>query len=165
MFNKNQILNDPLPFILSVITFFIILFIIYIFIRLIHSTIKEKKELKTYEITLPRSGDGKNFLFCPKGCDRSVCKEKNTKEGHCQYDFQCQYCEDRHTHQFYVGGNYENERKIIPTLEQPKIKDDDFEQLNKDIKENNQYVKELNKEIKRENDLSMAMQQRIFQQH
>jgi hypothetical protein len=95
------------------------------------------------------------FLNCPHGCERGVCKDKkqgeNRVKDHCQFDFQCQYCEDRHTHQFYVGGNYENERKIIPTLEQPKIKDDDFEQLNKDIKENNQYVRELNKEIKKFN--------------
>ena len=153
MFNKNQILNDPLPFILSVITFFIILFIIYIFIRLIHSTIKEKKELKVYEITLPRSGDGKNFLFCPKGCDRSVCKDKNTKEGHCQYDFQCQYCEDRHTHQFYVGGNYENETKIIPTYEQNPIREEDIPPLNKDIEENNKYVNLLNEKIRKYNNI------------
>ncbi len=102
---------------------------------------------------MPRSGDGKNFLLCPKGCDRSMCKEKNTKEGHCQYDFQCQYCEDRHTHQFYVGGNYENETKIIPTYEQNPIREEDISPLNKDIEENNKYVNQLNEKIRQYNNI------------
>lgn len=158
MFNKNQILKEPLNFVGSVIIFFLIMVVIYVFIRLIHGTIQQNKMIKKYDIVMPRQGDGRNFIACPIGCERGVCinKNKEGKIGTCQYDFQCQYCEDKITKQFYVGGNYENEKKIIPTYEQPKIRDDDFDILNKDIEKNNDYVKKLNEEIQKENNIIMA---------
>ncbi len=158
--SSNSIFENPLQFVISVIIFFLVLLVIYIFIRLIQQTMQQNKMIKQYEIKMPRQGDGRNFIRCPIGCLRGVCvdKEKNKegKIGICQYDFQCQYCEDVGTGQFYVGGNYENEKKIIPTYEQKQIRDDDFDRLNQDIQKNNDYVKKLNEEIQKENDLAMA---------
>lgn len=156
--NSNSILDDPLYFIISMIILVLVMVIIYIFVRLIQQTIKENQLIKKYEIVLPRQGDGRNFIKCPVGCQRGVCVDKNKegKIGFCQYDFQCQYCEDERTGQFYVGGNYANEKKIIPTYEQKEIRDDDFDRLNKDIQKNNEYVKKLNEEIQKENDKAMA---------
>ncbi len=144
---------------LYLILFIIIFIIIYYFINLIIKTIEEKKNIKKYTVVLPKSGDGTNFLYCPNGCKRGVCglKLKNYDEeskpiqGDCQYDFECQYCEDKDTHQFYVGGNYDNQIKIIPTYQQPEIKRDDLSLLNQDIKENNNYIHKLNEKIKYEN--------------
>ena len=157
---KINILDNPLDFVISIIVFVLILIVIYVFIRLIQQTMQQNQMIKKYEIAMPRQGDGRNFIKCPIGCRRGVCleKEKNKdgKIGICQYDFQCQYCEDDKTGQFYVGGNYENEKKIIPTYEQKQIRDDDFDRLNQDIQKNNDYIKKLNEEIQKENDLAMA---------
>jgi hypothetical protein len=71
------------------------------------------------------------------------------------YNFQCQYCEDRNTHQFYVGANFENEQKIIPTYSQKEIRSEDVFPLNKDIQNNNEYIKQLNKKIREGNEQRM----------
>ncbi len=155
-----SILDDPLHFITSLLILFFVIVLIYIFVRLIQDTIRQNEIIKKYEITTPHQGDGKNFIKCPIGCSRGVCvdKEKNKegKIGICQYDFQCQYCEDAGTGQFYVSGNYDNQKKIIPTYEQKEIREDDFDRLNQDIQKNNDYVKKLNEEIQKENDIAMA---------
>lgn len=157
---KQNIFKNPLDFIISVIIFFLVMVVIYIFIRLIQQTMKQNQMIKKYEITMPRQGDGRNFIKCPIGCQRGICvdKEKNKegKIGICQFDFQCQYCEDGATGQFYVGGNYANEKKIIPTYEQKVVRDDDMDRLNNDIQKNNEYVKKLNEEIQKENDKAIA---------
>ncbi len=156
--NYNSQQNQWIKVFLYFLLFIIILLIIYYFISLILKTNQEKIELKKYDIiNMPKQGDGKNFLNCPIGCERGVCtlKEKNKKQkpsnNECQYDFECQYCEDKKTKQFYVGGNYQNEIKIIPTYEQPKINKDDLSLLNKDINENNLYIHKLNEKIRYEN--------------
>ena len=157
---SNSIFNDPLHFITSLLILFFVIILIYIFVRLIQDTIRQNEIIKKYEIVMPRQGDGKNFIKCPIGCSRGVCvdKEKNKegKIGICQYDFQCQYCEDGSTGQFYVDGNYDHEKKIIPTYEQKEIREDDMDRLNQDIQKNNEYVKKLNEEIQKENDITMA---------
>jgi hypothetical protein len=154
----NSIFDNPLHFVISIIILFLVMVVIYIFIRLIQQTMKQNQMIKKYEIVMPRQGDGRNFIKCPIGCHRGVCVDKNKegKIGFCQFDFQCQYCEDGATGQFYVGGNYENEKKIIPTYEQKVVRDDDMDRLNKDIETNNEYVKKLNEEIQKENDRAMA---------
>ncbi len=143
--------------ILYLLLFIVLFYIIYIFVKLLIKTNKESNIIKKYDLILPKEGDGKNFLDCPKGCKRGVCelKEKHKKEkplkGECQYDFECQYCEDTHTKQFYVGGNYDNQIKIIPTYEQKEIRKDDLSLLNQDIEKNNIYIHKLNEKIKYEN--------------
>lgn len=131
-----------------------VVIILYLFFTLLKNKMKEDKEMKKYFILKEaKTGDGKNFLDCPLGCDRGICKTKDSKNmNHCQYNFQCQYCEDRNTHQFYVGANFENEQKIIPTYSQKEIRSEDVFPLNKDIQNNNEYIKQLNKKIREGNE-------------
>ncbi len=157
--NQNNSNNSKnwIKVILYIFLFIIIFFIIYVLIKLILKTNKESNIIKKYDIILPKEGDGKNFLNCPKGCKRGICelKEKNKsvkpEKGDCQYDFECQYCEDNNTGQFYVGGNFDNQIKIIPTYEQKDNSKDDLSLLNQDIEKNNIYVHKLNEKIKYEN--------------
>ena len=131
-----------------------VIVILYLFFTLLKDKIKEEKEMKKYFILKDyKTGDGTNFLDCPLGCNRGICETKNSKDKkHCQYNFQCQYCEDRNTHQFYVGANFENEQKIIPTYTQPEVRSEDVFPLNRDIHDNNEYIRQLNKKIKEENE-------------
>ncbi len=139
------------------ITLFIILliilsFILYMFFNLIQKTLNESNLImKVYDIQLPKQGDGKNFLLCPNGCDRGICTNKQDSKDNCLFNFQCQYCEDQKTGQFYVSGNYQNELKILPTYNQKEIRTDDFDLLNQDIKKNNEYIRQLNEKIKEQN--------------
>ncbi len=158
--NSSNVNTSPKQWIqvlLYLILFIIIFIIIYFFIQLIVKSYNESKLIKKYNIILPKQDNGKNFKYCPIGCKRGICglKEKHKTEKplpkECQYDFECQYCEDRNTHQFYVGGNYENQIKIIPTYEQKEIRKDDLSLLNHDIEKNNIYIHKLNKKIKYEN--------------
>ncbi len=152
--------SNTFSFYLEKITLFFLLliilcFIIYFFVKLIQKTLNESNLImKVYDFQLPKQGDGKNFLLCPLGCKRGICENKINNKDNCLFDFQCQYCEDRESGQFYVSSNYQNQFKIIPTYSQKEIRTDDFDILNEDIKKNNEYVRQLNLKIKDQNNIN-----------
>ncbi len=142
---------------ISNIAVFVVVILILCFIgNYIMKVVKEKEdaELKKYTITMPVKGNGQNMNNCPRGCVRGACKHKNNnnnKLSHmCTFDYQCQYCNDRKTNMFYVSGDYENEKEIVPKYaehQQPT----ELDNLNNSIKNNNVYINELNSAIKKMN--------------
>ena len=94
-----------------------------------------------------------NYSFhgtsCPKGCVRGVCNKSSSDEDKdsCKYDFQCDYCKDNKTDQFYIDLN--NNREIIPLYYTSKNMDkDDIYKLNDMINKNNKYIQALDEKIK-----------------
>lgn len=144
---------------ISNIAVFVVVILILCFIgNYIMKVVKEKEdaELKKYTITMPVKGNGQNMNNCPRGCVRGACKHKNNNNNNklshmCTFDYQCQYCNDRKTNMFYVSGDYENEKEIVPKYaehQQPT----ELDNLNNSIKNNNVYINELNSAIKKMND-------------
>ena len=138
MNNKNNKKNINILFILLAIVIIIIIFVsIFIF------NFNKKQEAKVYNVLMPLQGDAQNMNICPKGCIRGNCNRKN---GDCKYDFQCQYCSDAKTNNFYVEFN--DERKIVPLYEEEdKLKNKQKNKLNEEIEKNNTYIELLNKKI------------------
>jgi hypothetical protein len=136
--------------ILILIIIFIIIFI-GLFVKLsfpIENDVKEYSVIKT--------GDAKNMNLCPIGCSRGACKKIKLNESksnnYCKYNFQCNYCQDRVTNQFYVHPDVNNEKQILPIYEESKhlvISQKDL--LNEAIKKNNDYIIELNNKIRKNN--------------
>jgi hypothetical protein len=103
--------------------------------------------MKKYEIISPIKGKAENMLKCPKGCIRGRCKKSS--DG-CKNDIDCQYCKDTSTNMFYV--NMDNERRILPILEEQKYLNlTQTDMLNNYIKDNNNYIKEMNEKIVKKN--------------
>lgn len=145
--NQNNIFSN--------IAVFVVLILILCFIgNYIMKVVKEKEdaELKKYTITMPVKGNGQNMNNCPIGCVRGACKHNNNnKLSHmCTFDYQCQYCNDRKTNMFYVSGDYENEKEIVPKYAQHQ-QPTELDNLNNTIKNNNIYISELNNTIKKMN--------------
>ena len=92
---------------------FIIIIIIFVLIFISYFNKNENKKKEVYNVLMPLQGNAQNMNICPKGCVRGNCNRKN---GDCKYDFQCQYCSDAKTNNFYVDFN--DERKIIPLYEE-----------------------------------------------
>lgn len=100
------------------------------------------KGMKTYQVLTPIKDDGGNMNLCPSGCVRGVCN----KGGNCNYDFQCQYCQDSNTNMFYV--NFNNSKKILPAYaEEETLNYSEIQMLNKSIDKNNKYIDLLNQRI------------------
>ena len=98
----------------------------------------------------------KNLDLCKKGCVRGVCKNnKNNSnlKNSCKYDFQCNYCKDRKTNQFYVDlTNYE---EVLPDYNiQEELSKNQSEDLNNEINDNNDYIDELNNKIRKYNGIT-----------
>ncbi len=140
--------------ILLLIIFFIILFIA-LFIKL---TYPIDQDIREYDII--KTGNGRNMKLCPKGCIRGTCNlnTNNTdqnninKNNNCKYDFQCQYCQDTKTNNFYVSANMNHEKNILPVYKEEKhmiLTQKDL--LNDEIKKNNEYIININKHIQKIN--------------
>ena len=130
-------------------TFFILIIIILIiclisFFFIKFSKMSTNEVSSEYEIITPLSGNAKNMNLCPSGCYRGVCK-KGT--GQCNYDFQCEFCADSKTNNFYVEPN-NNMRQILPLYEEEnKLNNYQKNSLNELIYKNNNYINQLNKKI------------------
>jgi len=134
---------------LSKINAFIILVIIVLIICMIAVLVKKFSKMRPdrpngeYNIKTPLQGDAKHMNLCPSGCYRGTC-QKGT--GNCKYDFQCEYCADKKTNNFYV--EFDNDRQILPLYEEEKhMNNKQKSTLNNMIEENNKYINDLNKKI------------------
>jgi hypothetical protein len=149
MNNSKNINNNTFSIIISILILIgLILFIIYYYSPII----KIDNKIHQYDVH-NLTGTSNNMLSCPNGCVRGVCNnKKNNNKLSCNYDFNCQYCIDKNTKNFYV--NFSNERNIIPILEEEKnLNLSQKTLLNNYIQENNNYIKELNTEIKNYNNI------------
>jgi hypothetical protein len=129
----------------------IIIFIIIFIALFVKLSFPIQSDMKEYKIT--KVGNGKNMNLCPIGCSRGSCKKLDNKQlsktkNFCKFNFQCDYCQDRVTNNFYVDPNYDNEKAILPVYQESKnlvISQKDL--LNDAIKKNNNYIINLNKRI------------------
>lgn len=144
MNHSKNVNNNTFSIIISIIIIIaLLLFIIYNYSPIT----KIDNNVHTYDIHNLK-GTSDHMLSCPNGCIRGVCN-KNNKNHTCNYDFNCQYCIDKNTKNFYV--NFNKERNIIPVLEEENLNLSQKTLLNNYIQENNNYIKELNTEIKNYN--------------
>jgi hypothetical protein len=144
--NRNNILISLLIIILIVGLIFIIIILLSKFSNI--DSVYD--EMHSYKVQTPIKADGKNMNYCLPGCIRGTC-EKNNNTKHirkrCDYDFQCQYCQDRNSNMFYV--NFDNERDIVPLYEeQNNLNKKEEKLLNDSITKNNIYIDQLNDKIK-----------------
>ena len=148
-------------FVISIIIVIIVILVIALLYTILDK--KNNKNATEYKFVLPFSGNGENMNNCPKGCVRGRCETHNSNKPenhdnkhnkhnkhnlHCKYDFDCQYCRNPDTNMFYVDGNYNNEKIIIPHYDD---KNYNQSQLNREIIADNKYIHELNEEIIKHN--------------
>ena len=122
-------------------------FIIYYIIN--HTNIYNKKETETHTYNITKGNLASPYLdVCKKGCTRGVCRTKNSNSKElCKYDFQCNYCKDRNTKNFYVDlTNYEEVQPIYSVQEE--LNNKQRNSLNVEIEENNDYIDDLNDKIR-----------------
>jgi hypothetical protein len=126
-------------------------FIIYYIIN--HTNIYNKKETETHTYNITKGNLASPYLdVCKKGCTRGVCRTKNSNSKElCKYDFQCNYCKDRNTKNFYVDlTNYEEVQPIYSVQEE--LNNKQRNSLNVEIEENNDYIDDLNDKIRKYNE-------------
>ena len=126
-------------------------FIIYYIIN--HTNIYNKKETETHTYNITKGNLASPYLdVCKKGCTRGVCRTKNLNSKElCKYDFQCNYCKDRNTKNFYVDlTNYEEVQPIYSVQEE--LNNKQRNSLNVEIEENNDYIDDLNDKIRKYNE-------------
>jgi hypothetical protein len=126
-------------------------FIIYYIIN--HTNIYNKKETETHTYNITKGNLASPYLdVCKKGCTRGVCRTKNSNSKElCKYDFQCNYCKDRNTKNFYVDlTNYEEVQPIYSVQEE--LNNKQRNSLNVEIEENNDYIDDLNNKIRKYNE-------------
>lgn len=142
----NSISNKIINIFFYAITIIIILLGVYYLVHKTNLIIPKYNEINTYSIEqIPKGVSSKNMDICRLGCVRGRCKHQNIDNG-CKYDFQCSYCKDKRTNQFYVDlTNYKDLQPIYD--EQKKISRSQTEDLNELIQENNEYIDELNEKI------------------
>lgn len=131
----------------------IILLSIYYIINYTGLIVKKEKDIRIYDMNKGYKASD-NLDLCKKGCVRGVCKSKKSKTSKfCKYDFQCNYCKDRKTDQFYVDlTNYE---EVLPDYNvQEELSKSQSEDLNNEINDNNDYIDDLNEQIRKYNGIS-----------
>jgi len=142
MNNKNYIYSGVI---------FIVIVIFILIMVLLYSKFAHLEniddEMLSYQVLTPIKSNAKNMNYCLDGCVRGACNKKNSKKNSCNFDFQCQYCQDKKTNMFYV--NFDDEKNIVPLYEEESLLNDDQKiLLNKAIKKNNIYIDQLNSRIK-----------------
>lgn len=142
--------NDKYNIIFSIIILFSLLIFIFIIVLLyskINNYILDPIK-KAYNIE-PAKGNAKNLNICQPGCIRGICNK--TKDiNSCKYDFECNMCQDRITNMFYINSN--KEKYIKPIYEESKnLNYTQAKSLDKEIDENNIYIKDLNNLIRKLN--------------
>jgi len=135
-----------------IVLIFIVLIITGIIISILIANYNNNT-IKNYYSNLPFQSiikdNAQNMTNCPKGCNRGVCANKDKchhpyKDNCCVYDFQCNYCKDPITQNYYLDSNI-NPRLTIAYKKNANNKD--IDELNEKIKKQNEYIQKLNKEI------------------
>lgn len=147
---NNQSNDKVLNIFIIVLILISIFYIIYYLVNNTNLFYNKNKEFKTYNI-IKGNKASKHLDFCKRGCQRGVCKTRNIKnKNFCKYDFQCNYCKDRKTNNFYVDlTNYE---EVLPDYDvQDELSNNQSEDLNDEIRKNNDYIDDLNDKIREYN--------------
>lgn len=157
LYNKKNTGIDS-RIIVIILACLVFLFVFYILIFKI-VPYPSNKEIKTYNIELPMHADAKNKNLCPYNCVRGNCnlsnivqEEDEPGERKCKHDYQCNYCKDPKTNQFYVN-NYQEKEIIHELEEEPRLTPIQKHILNDDINGYNEYIHKLNDKIKKVNGL------------
>ena len=144
--SDNKVIN--LIFVTTIII--VILIGIYYIVNKTNIIVKHNTETNIYNMS--KGNYASKYLdLCKKGCIRGRCRTNNSNsKDYCKYDFQCNYCKDRETNQFYVDlTNYE---EVLPDYDlQEELSKNQSEDLNNEIKENNEYIDDLNDKIRKYN--------------
>lgn len=147
---NNQIGSKIFNIFIILIIIILLFFIMYYIIN--HTNMFGKVESKTREYQITKGNVASPYLdLCKKGCVRGVCRTKNSdSKEFCKYDFQCNYCKDRKSDNFYVDlTNYE---EVLPDYDlQEELSPKQQSNLNYEISENNEYIEDLNDKIRKYN--------------
>ena len=147
---NNQIGSKIFNMFIIVIIIILLFFIMYYITN--HTNMFGKVESKTREYQITKGNVASPYLdICKKGCVRGVCRTKNSNSKEfCKYDFQCNYCKDRKSDNFYVDlTNYE---EVLPDYDlQEELSPKQQNELNYEISENNEYIEDLNDKIRKYN--------------
>lgn len=144
--------NKVINLIFVTFTIIIILVGIYFIVNKTDLIVKHNTETNVYN-TSKGNYASKYLDLCKKGCVRGRCKKNNsTSKDYCKYDFQCSYCKDKDSSQFYVDlSNYE---EVLPDYNlQEELSANQSEDLNNEINGNNEYIDELNDKIRKYNSM------------
>ena len=135
----------------SILILFLVIFLVIIFIAFFAKLTNNNNDILAYKVLMPLRGNAPpDMNYCLNGCVRGRCNINSNDPNSCKYDFQCEYCQDRNTNMFYV--DYNKEREILPLYDEQKTLNRAQDRLlNKEIEENNEYIKTLNKQIKEDN--------------
>ena len=147
--NSNSNMNI-FNIVIIVLILIAIIFIVYYLIN--YTDLFYKKETDTREYNITKGNLASPYLdVCKKGCIRGVCQTKNSNsKDFCKFDFECNYCKDRNTKNFYVDlTNYEEVQPAYSV--QKKLSNDQTKSLNNEIEENNEYIDDLNDKIRNYN--------------
>jgi len=157
---NNQSNDKVLNLIVIVFILICVFYIVYYIVNKTDYIIQHDKNARIYNIM--KGNQASNDLdLCKFGCERGVCKLKNKNKNHsknhphlCKYDFQCNYCKDRKTNNFYVDlTNYE---EVLPDYDlQDELSKTQSESLNDEIKQNNEYIDDLNDKIQEYNGIKV----------
>jgi len=159
LYNKKNT-NIDSRIIVIILACLVFLFVFYILIfKIVPSNLNKEKEIKTYNIELPMHADAKNKNLCPYNCVRGNCNlsnivQKENEQGgkRCKHDYQCNYCKDPKTNQFYVN-NYQEKQIIYELEEEPHSTPIQKHILNDHINGYNEYIHKLNDKIQKVNGL------------
>ena len=147
---NNQSNDKILNLFVIVLILLSVFYIIYYLVNFTTIFKNSNNNVKIYNY-IKGNNASKDLDLCKKGCQRGVCKIKNSNNKHfCKYDFQCNYCKDRKTNNFYVDlTNYE---EVLPDYDvQDELSINQSEDLNDEIKKNNDYIDDLNDKIRKYN--------------
>ena len=144
--NSNSNMNI-LNIVIILLILIALIFIVYYLIN--HTNLFYKKETDTRVYNITKGNVASPYLdVCKLGCTRGVCKTKNSNsKDFCKFDFECNYCKDRNTRNFYVDlTNYEEVQPAYSV--QKKLSNNQRKSLNNEIEENNEYIDDLNDQIR-----------------
>lgn len=140
-----------LLYILLLLTIFIIIGIIFSILIVQYYYPNNKLNIINFQSIY--KDNSKNLKNCPKGCIRGVCSNKsnNNSSQYCKYDFNCNYCNDVDTENYYLDTVSNPKLTQKYNSIQQELNENNINDINKKIKEQNIYINKLNQQIKKMN--------------